>query len=171
MNPRIKAILLAIAFPALVAAAKSAEQTFTPGSIGYVIAASVLAIALAYTPSLGGSSSGAPKVPPLVVLLAIALFAAAGCSFLKSEATALAPEAEAAAAKAGSCVLAQVVSGNTSAPSIAVKCGLPAAANALAIAAQFATDLEGAVADGGLGAAPAGLPDRATLAAKLRAVH
>ena len=95
-----------------------------------------------------------------------------GCSFLKSEAKTLAPEAEAAAAKTGSCVLSQVVSGNTSAASIAVKCGLPAAANALAIAAQFATDLEGAVADGGLGApAVPGLPDRATLAAKLRAVR
>ena len=94
-----------------------------------------------------------------------------GCSFLKSEAKALTPHAEADAAAAGSCVLSQVVAGNTSASSIAIKCGLPAAANALAIAAKFASDLEGAVADGSVGAALPGLPDRATLAAKLRAVH
>ena len=53
MNPKIRAIALTIAIPALVAAAKAGEAAFTPGSAGYVVAATVLTLLLAYTPTLG----------------------------------------------------------------------------------------------------------------------
>jgi hypothetical protein len=59
ISPKARAIALSIAIPALVAAARSAEQSFSQGSVGYVVAATVLTLLLAYTPQLGAKKPDA----------------------------------------------------------------------------------------------------------------
>ena len=97
--------------------------------------------------------------------VALALSLVTGCSFLKANEAVLTADGEALA----SCIISQAVSGNTSAASIALKCGAPAGFDVLAFVSQLLTGLT-SPSDGGAVGGPES-PAKSALVDALKAVH